>query len=125
MLLFTHVHPWLHMATPEAASHTSHLVTTAVSNLVSQPQCLPATVSPARPKPTVAVLVQCELCGKQYKEEVAQRLEPLLQGRRPRHSRSRTVRVVNANGDTVLAVEAAEEEEEEQPRPRISWTRFW
>jgi hypothetical protein len=68
--------------------------------------------------------LQCELCGKQYKDEVAQRLLPLLEGRRPRRSRSRTIRVVNANGETVLAVEAAEDEEE-QPRPRISWTRFW
>lgn len=68
--------------------------------------------------------LQCELCGKHYKDEVSQHLQPLLEGRRPRRTRSRTVRVVNANGETVLAVEAAEEQEE-QPRPQISWTRFW
>eukprot|EP00878_Enallax_costatus_P004760 GHUV01005010.1.p1 GENE.GHUV01005010.1~~GHUV01005010.1.p1 ORF type:complete len:339 (+),score=75.36 GHUV01005010.1:493-1509(+) len=68
--------------------------------------------------------LQCELCGKQYRDEIKQQLEPLLAGRRPRRSRSRTVRVVNANGETVLSVETVEGPAEE-PRSQISWTRFW
>lgn len=70
------------------------------------------------------LLLQCELCGKQYRDEIKQQLEPLIAGRRARRTRSRTVRVVNVNGETVRSVEAAEGTGDE-PRPQLSWTRFW
>eukprot|EP00879_Flechtneria_rotunda_P001470 GHRR01001624.1.p1 GENE.GHRR01001624.1~~GHRR01001624.1.p1 ORF type:complete len:321 (+),score=117.97 GHRR01001624.1:244-1206(+) len=66
--------------------------------------------------------LECELCGKQYKDSIKQQLEPLVDAWRSQHQQRRP-RV--ASGDAVLAINIVPEEDVEQGRPQVSWTRFW
>lgn len=71
--------------------------------------------------------LECELCGKQYKDGVKQQLEPLIDPRKRRARMRSAARAAGAaGGDAVLTVDGVGElERDQQPRQQISWTRFW
>lgn len=72
--------------------------------------------------------LQCELCGKQYRPELQQQLEAMIDPRKLR-ARQRRAAAAAANGHGVggadMAQQFGEGDEDGEPPQQISWTRFW
>jgi hypothetical protein len=72
--------------------------------------------------------LQCELCGKQYRPEVKQQLEQVIDPRKLR-ARQRRLAAAAANGHGGAAGDLGmpyeESDGDAEPQPQISWMRFW
>jgi hypothetical protein len=72
--------------------------------------------------------LQCELCGKQYRPEVKQQLEQVIDPRKLR-ARQRRAAAAAANGHGggagELGMPYEESDGDAEPQPQISWARFW
>jgi hypothetical protein len=75
--------------------------------------------------------LQCELCGKQYKAELQQQLESVIDPRklRARQRRAAAAAAAHGGGGGAAADVAGpyddDGDDDGEPQQQISWTRFW